>query len=253
MDFWNLRKYIFLGVLLLVTFLIAFFLIFKVFYQKPTCFDGIKNQNEIDVDCGGVCAKICESTIVPLEIRWSRAFQIKDKRYSVLSYVENNNLAEGIAEYSFGIYDEQNILIRSFEGKSFFPAHRPFAFFMGNIDVGERKPGRVIFKLKNVSWNKTIYSNDIINIKEISKEKDSTGAPRISAYLLNNGDLGLDNVVSVAVLYNALGDAVGALKVPVGEIKAGESKKVFFSWPNPLRDSIDRVEILKWVEHEIKK
>jgi hypothetical protein len=253
MDFWNLRKYIFLGILLLVTFFIAFFLIFKVFYKKPTCFDGIKNQNEIGVDCGGVCSKICEATIIPLEIRWSRAFQIKDRRYSVLSYVENNNLVEGLAEYSFGIYDEQNILIRSFEGRSFVPAHRPFTFFMGNIDVGERTPGRVIFKLKNVSWNKNIYSNDEISIKEISKEKDSNGAPRISAYLLNNGDLGLNNVVSVAVLYNALGDAIGALKIPVGFIKSGESKKVFFSWPGSLVDSIDRVEILKWIEPEIRE
>jgi hypothetical protein len=107
--------------------------------------------------------------------------------------------------------------------------------------------------LKNVSWNKNIYSNDEISIKEISKEKDSNGAPRISAYLLNNGDLGLNNVVSVAVLYNALGDAIGALKIPVGFIKSGESKKVFFSWPGSLVDSIDRVEILKWIEPEIRE
>jgi hypothetical protein len=168
-----------------------------------------------------------------------------------LSYVENNNFEEADAEYIFGIYDEQNILIRNFEGKAFVPAHRPFAVFMGNIDVGERAPGRIIFQFKNIAWHKNLYSNDNLSVKEISKERDSEGAPRISAYLYNQGGTNVNNVVSVAVLYSSSGDAIGALKVPVGSIAKGESKNVFFSWPYALSSSIDKIDILKWVEPSI--
>jgi hypothetical protein len=56
---------------------------------------------------------------------------------------------------------------------------------------------------------------------------------------------------SVAVLYSSSGDAIGALKVPVGSIAKGESKNVFFSWPYALSSSIDKIDILKWVEPSI--
>lgn len=58
----------------------------------------------------------------------------------------------------------------------------------------------------------------------------------------------MSSVVSVSILYDSLGNAIGGLKVPVGDIKVGESKNVYFAWPFPLQSNIDKVDILKWVE-----
>ncbi len=245
---WNFRKYLVLGFLLLAIFVIAFLILFKLFYKQSTCFDGLKNQNESGVDCGGKCLKICEEDVSSIEVRWARAFKVKEGRYSVLAFAENNNLFVGKADYIFGIYDEENILIRNFEGTAFIPSRRPFAVFMGNIDVGFRKPGRVIFQFKEINWQKNTSGLDSISVKEVAREKDEKGAPRISVQLSNDDRNSVNDLVSVAVLYDSLGDAIGALRIPVGNIPPFESKKVYFSWPLPLSSPIDKIDILKWVE-----
>ncbi len=33
-----------------------------IFAATPTCSDGAKNQNETDVDCGGICGANCADT-----------------------------------------------------------------------------------------------------------------------------------------------------------------------------------------------
>lgn len=32
-------------------------------FSKPNCFDGIKNQNELGIDCGGVCGTACYGVV----------------------------------------------------------------------------------------------------------------------------------------------------------------------------------------------
>jgi hypothetical protein len=56
----NLRKRWIIGLLYLVFFSLVVFFFYSVFKTKETCFDGLKNQNEEDVDCGGVCFKKCK-------------------------------------------------------------------------------------------------------------------------------------------------------------------------------------------------
>ncbi len=48
---------------------------FFIWYQKPTCFDGKKNGDEVGVDCGGSCRLLCSFEAVEPDILWSFVIQ----------------------------------------------------------------------------------------------------------------------------------------------------------------------------------
>ena len=80
-------------ILIIFAFLavVAFLIYQKYYYQEPTCFDNVLNQNEEDIDCGGTCDKVCPFRATTPNIIWSRALQIAPGIYNLLAKVENPN------------------------------------------------------------------------------------------------------------------------------------------------------------------
>ena len=62
------------------------------FHKTPTCFDGVKNQNEKGLDCGGVCTRICSGDISTPIVMWQRVFQVTPGVYSAVAYIQNPNV-----------------------------------------------------------------------------------------------------------------------------------------------------------------
>ena len=54
------------------------------------------NQNEQGIDCGGVCQLVCSANIKPLIPLWTRPVKISGDVYSVVSYIENQNIGNGV-------------------------------------------------------------------------------------------------------------------------------------------------------------
>src|SRR3989344_5518059 len=71
--------------------ILAFGVYFLFFYSAATCFDGLQNGQEIGLDCGGGCVRICAFTVTPPEIVWSESFKIIDGQYNAVAYIENKN------------------------------------------------------------------------------------------------------------------------------------------------------------------
>ena len=52
------------GFFIFVTTVFLFFLL----YETPTCFDGKQNQEEIGIDCGGPCVRLCVFQVEELSV-----------------------------------------------------------------------------------------------------------------------------------------------------------------------------------------
>ncbi len=77
----------------------------------PTCFDAIKNQNEENVDCGGVCSRICPNHIRPLVVVGEvKLFTGPLTPTGLVARIQNPN--EGYAltrlPYTFRVHGEGN-------------------------------------------------------------------------------------------------------------------------------------------------
>jgi hypothetical protein len=75
--------------------IIAFFFIglitFQILKPKPSCFDGIRNNNEIETDCGGKCQSCEIKTLTKLEYTGEAYHFLQKDKYFVYAKITNLN------------------------------------------------------------------------------------------------------------------------------------------------------------------
>src|SRR3989344_4321547 len=81
MDPWARRRQtIILGIAAFAALGIAA-LVYINYQPAPSCSDGLQNQGELAIDCGGPCAAVCAQEPRPLVVEWARVFPIAGGPY----------------------------------------------------------------------------------------------------------------------------------------------------------------------------
>ncbi len=206
---------------------------FNYFYTPPTCFDGLQNQAERGVDCGGQCARLCTSQTLQPIIHWQRLFEIVPTVYSVVAYVENPNLQAGAGQipYSFKLYDDANVLLYERTGVTNIPPRKTFAVFEHSISIKSRKPTRVSFEFSAPPiWNREFPEEPIIPVTE-KELLDETSLPRLFATVGNPFVYPLGKIEVTALIYDTKGNAIAASQTFIDGIEKDGSRQVVFTWP----------------------
>lgn len=229
-----------LGILALLMGVILYFLLDK----EPTCFDNKQNQEEIGVDCGGPCDMLCESQVAGLNILWARSFKIAPGVYNSVAYIENPNLKAGIKElkYTFKIFDKEGVLIKERFGKTYVLPGRIVSIFEPSIRVGNRIPKRTDIKIREGDWVKVSENEKPFEIENIVKELDRAN-PRISASLVNNSVDKIEDIEVTTVIFDLNGNALNTSQTYVESIKGEESKNIYFTWQEPIKETVSSVDI----------
>jgi hypothetical protein len=98
------------------------FVVWSAGREVASCSDGKKNQNEKNVDCGGVCSA-CEQRLVgeEFEIRSVHLLQGAENKYDVLVEIRNPNALYGASSvpYSISLTDADGLQIESVRGETF--------------------------------------------------------------------------------------------------------------------------------------
>ena len=94
---------------------------FLFMYEKPTCFDGVQNQDELGVDIGGPCALLHSSQVQNIAILWSRSFEVVPGLYNAVAQIDNPNFSAGAIDvpYSIKLFDSNSILISERKGRTY--------------------------------------------------------------------------------------------------------------------------------------
>jgi len=204
-------------------------------YEPPSCFDGKKNQNEIDVDCGGGCELLCTSQVQNPRMVWVRSFKVSSGIWSAFAYLENPNPDSEVREahYKFTLYDKRDFVIKEVEGTTYITQDAILPVFEGRIDVGDAEPYRTEFKwTEPLVWHrpKNIYKVEV----EEQKILNSTKKPEITGGLINREAFLLEGVEVFVIVYNTSDTAIAVSKTYVESISAREKKGVTFSWLFPF-------------------
>ena len=232
----------------LVFFAVGAYFLYPVLKVEPTCQDGRQNGSEIDVDCGGGCAKICPLEVRPASVLWARAFQVIPGIYDVLGYIENQNADAGVSKllYRFKLYDEKNVLIAERDGKGYISPNQSFAIFEHQIETGERVPKRVFLEFEDgYQWVKTDpHLTGILLSVENKELTNASSSPRLSADIYNNSLIDIHNIEVAAIIRDAEDNAIGVSQTLIGELPKKSSRTVYFTWLRPFENEVARVEIL---------
>jgi|SRR3989344_101988 len=247
---WALKRQIFyVGVLVLFFSIAGFLIIYPKLSKSPTCFDGRQNGEELGVDCGGACAKACVAQVDNISVLWSRAFKIVPGRYNVVAYLlnHNKNIAASKINYRFRFADKDNIYIGKREGSTSIPPSGNFAVFEPGIDIGNSIPVYVTFEFTQTpDW--TFISEEKINqvkvlVSNIVLVNEET-TPRLSATIKNNSLFTVPDVNIVAILYDALGNAVSVSRTYLDVLNPEEVADLNFTWPEPFPVKVVAKEII---------
>lgn len=246
MSLWAIRRKamytaVFLGVLVVIVGVPTVIFL----YDKPTCFDGKKNQKESGVDCGGSCLRLCVQDFAPLVLIWERFSEVVPGVYNLVAYIENPNLTVGVGDmpYAFKVYDYSGTLITERKGITSVPVGKKFAIFEPAIETGPLTPSRVSFDFTADPYWK--YSEYEIGLEVFDiKHSEDSGFAKIDARLKNTTGDEIYDIEVIALVYDTNGNAMMFSATKVDELRPKGSTSITFTWPSLFLNTISRVEIL---------
>ncbi len=222
----------------------------RLFYTTPTCFDGKMNGNEIGIDCGGSCTKLCQNAFMSPVVNWTRFEQVAPHLYNIAAYIVNPNI-DGEAPnvpYHVQMYDNRGVLITEYDGTVTLPPHRNVLAFQGAVNIQERIPAKVLFEFTGApNWKK--QGDRLVSLLITNKQysEDENGSSLIVT-LKNSSVESLGRTAVYVVLYDKNSNALGFSKTIIDGIDAGATATAPFTWPVSRQGKVISIEVLPVVE-----
>lgn len=208
---------------------------------KPSCFDGTQNQGEEGVDCGGPCSRVCTQNIKPITlVDQVSVFRQDQSRLSFLARVNNPNLdyAARNFDYKFSLYNEGDVAIESFSGKSFIYAGEIKYILLPNVSVSKSNFSRADFSVDNPDWapaNK--FSGPPQLTIQGAQTNSSPAGLTVDGRVVSADTVTFLKITVVAIFKGQLGQFVGSSQTEVESLPPNESRP--FSVIHPSLANVD--------------
>ena len=219
---------------------------FFVLYERPTCFDGVRNQEELGIDKGGPCALLHSSQVQNIAVLWSRSFEVVPGVYNAVAQVDNPNFSAGAIDvpYSFKLFDTNNILVAERKGRTYLSPNKVISVFEGGIVTGERVPVRTFFELLvDPEWESVDNPIEGLGVENRELSNRET-APRVDATITNQSFEDIFGVEVIVTIFNHQDVAIASSRTVIDVLPRQSSQPVTFTWPQAFSDSASRVEII---------
>ncbi len=221
--------------------------IYLTVHKNPTCSDGIQNQGEVAVDCGGPCAPCEFQTIKALKNDWAKFFLIENKVYDAVALVENENPNYGLGEisYTFSLYDAANRVVGRKEGKTFILPNQKKYIVEARINA-LTDVVRIEMTLGKANWVKlTDFQGAGLLIRDKKFDNSGTGngaeKARAVGVVKNTSPYDWARVPVAVVLYGQDRQIIGVGSTEIYSLLSGEEREFVVSWFNeqkqPVQDS----------------
>ena len=243
------RQIIYFLIFLVVVILLGFWIVMPYVNKAPSCFDNRQNGTETGIDCGGSCVKACIDQTDDVNVLWARTFKVVTGRYNAVAYLKNSNQNKAVykVRYRFRFADKDNVYVGSREGVTFVPPTGNFVVFEPAIDVGNSIPIYTTFEfVEPLAWSQVpkqtvdqlkIYTTNLNLINEDS-------SPALSATVKNGSLFRIPGVSFMAILYDAMGNAISASKTYVDTLMPEETKTINYTWPEKFDSKVVSKEII---------
>lgn len=236
---------VFLVIFLLLTFLIYF-------WMKPveSCIDGIKNQNETEIDCGGVCPNKCEKIVAQSLIVQEKGFVTNGAvdKIDLYSRVTNPNNIFGSNkfQYEFIIKDISGNVVAAKKGTNYaLPAESKY-IIENNIEVNGT-PNTVELNIINESWVEFTDYFERPQIKVVNKEynqiSSGIGFAEAKGLLKNESDFNFNSISLNIILKDSNGAVIAVNSTAMNTVKSRENRDFKAMWLNRFSGEVMNVEV----------
>lgn len=251
-NFWQdkyKRKRTIIIAIFLAVFLMVVWFIYYLLKPAPTCTDGVKNQNEEQVDCGGVCGK-CEKIIAQDLTSQESGFVSSGavNKYDLYSRVSNPNNIFGSSEfqYEFRVKNSSGQVIATRTGKGFIlPGESKYAV-QNNVET-DKVPDSVEFIISNTNWIefKDYYEKPQLKIinKQYSPIMSGVGFSEAIGLLKNESPYDFSLISIDVILKDAQDKVIGLNSTEMRTVKSGENRDFKVLWLSRFPGEVMNVEV----------
>jgi hypothetical protein len=245
------RKMTYIVSILFIFAIIFAIILFGFFNKTPTCSDGVQNQGEQGIDCGGPCSILCRAQYVDPVVIWGPVAEkvLSSGMYNFLTYAQNPNIGAGAynVSYLFKVYDKNDVLLYQKTGTTYVPPNNNFVIFEDNINLNDKIPARSHFEFTgNPVWQKMDSMESSITAVSKNLLNEDT-QPKLLATMSNTTLKPIENIESVAILYDENNNAIAFSKTKIDSIDAGGTADIVFTWPEKFTQKVVRIDIVSKV------
>lgn len=220
-------------------------LLYYIFEPAPTCNDGVINQSENGVDCGGPCAP-CKKKIDAQEIKIDEKHFIygNKNQFDVMASITNVNDAYGAVSfnYEFQLLDQAGNVLEKRTGNSFIlPDENKYIIELNLYSAVN--PYKLNFEIKDVVWDEFLeYAEPKLSIyqKNYYEESEKNIA---SGLLRNESYFDFNSIEITVVLRDANGKPVALGKNEMRTIKSQEERDFKLVWPYRFSGNVADADI----------
>lgn len=243
------RKLTYATVVITTVLLIVGFFTYRALKKEPTCFDGKKNGNETNIDCGGVCLQYCPNELPEPTVRWFRSFPVGAGVYHSVAYIEhsNQNVSARSVPYTFKLYNSQNALIAERSGTATIGPLGRTALVETLIQTGSSDVALTRFSFTDpIVWEKIDPTLTQIAIKTDSTLLETLEtSTRLTVRLENTSRVTFPSLEVVALLHDKNQNTIAVSKTIVPQLTERSFETVYFTWPFRIeKKDIERIEII---------
>jgi hypothetical protein len=231
------RKLSYTLIALIPLFIVVGVLYYTIFFPEPTCSDGIQNGNEVGVDCGGDCERICQKNTIATDIKWQQSFPVSDDIYNAAAQIENPNvsLEARSVPYRFRLFDPEGLLISERSGEmDLLPQPTNLAFAAG-IQTNGRTVARTEFEfLERPFWQESNRGNARFPVSNKTLSGPTSTRPRLTFDVTNDTVRDYQDVQISAIIRDGERNPVHVSRTSIGELSARSSESSVFTWRQPF-------------------
>lgn len=213
--------------------------------ELPSCSDGIQNQGEVGIDCGGPCSFCPEQPRKNLEIIFTEAIETQDNYVDLVVKIKNPNRDWGADSFSylFELYDASGNLIVSKEGNSYVLPHETKYAIEQRI-LADSEIFSVEFKITDIAWQELVDYEEVELLVRNLEFKQSENLSRLTGTLENRSSYDLDKIGIYTVLFDKDSNVLGAGKTEIRTLLSKESRYFEIKWPFLIEGQIEKADTM---------
>jgi len=206
------------------------------FRVPPSCSDGIMNQDEEGVDCGGACRAFClQSGLREVsQLSAPRVFRPTADTVAVLVELKNPNPSAGIRQlpYEIEVTGDAGAPLALKGATSIYPGEfRRFVLVRPAGNLAGTLSARLILSTSTAAWVPgEQFSRPQLSVTSAETGKTPEGI-RVVGTVTSEDALAVTEVNVVALFYDAFGTPLGASQTVVSRLLPSESAPFSIAYP----------------------
>ncbi len=230
------RRAIVIIILALIVSVGVLFFHRTVLYNAPSCTDGVQNQNETGVDCGGACPYLCTEQVEKPVIQFARAVTNGGGRTDLIAYVENLNADAAVANapYTVEMYGAEGTVVAKRSGFITLFTRSVTPLFIPGVAHGSIKIVNAFlsFNTKKMRWVKHTSVRPLLPFSNIQVTQGSVA--HITATITNPSTTVYRNLKVIISVFDKNNNVIAASQTVVPVLRGLSTAPLVFTWSAPF-------------------